>query len=104
MRSSDSFKIDLPRFRAATADLEAVRAGTFDFTKIKNLVTLETVSLVKRPMFCLEGIVHGHPKLMDGDIAVTSQVLGICRRDRLYARTLSRWYVLGNELDLEVRR
>ena len=30
MRSSDSFKIDLPRFRSASADLDADKAGRFD--------------------------------------------------------------------------
>jgi hypothetical protein len=104
MRSSDSFKIDLPRFRSATADLTAVKDGAFDFSKIRNLVTLEHVSLVKRPMWCLEGRVYGHPKLTDGDIIVTSQLLGVCNRDRLYARTLSRWYCLANDLGAEIRR
>jgi hypothetical protein len=45
--------------------------------------------------FALRGIVHGHPILPDGRLVVTSLVIGYDGRLARWARTVSRWYVLG---------
>jgi len=48
-----------------------------------------------RPAFCLAGHVVGHPRLTEaGQLIVTSD-LWVLNEDEGWARTLSRWYRLG---------
>lgn len=51
-----------------------------------SIATIETQALVGRP--------SGHPSLQDGRLIQTSELFFISERMRL-ARTLSRWYRLG---------
>lgn len=50
--------------------------------------------------FALRGVVTGHPKLQDGAIITTSQLLWVAD-DRKSARTLSRFYKLGSRFSAE---
>ena len=76
MRLPPRFSEDSRLIERVAADLSAVRDDLFDFRTIQDAPTLRQVSIVKRPMLCLEGIVLGHPRLLDGEAIVTSQYWG----------------------------
>lgn len=42
----------------------------------------------------LDGVVSGHPTIVDGDVVFTSPLLNLAS-DLTWARTLSRFYILG---------
>lgn len=100
MRKKATFAVDLRTLESLTGDLVSVRDGKFNFADIENAPVLKHVSVVHRPMQCLEGVVEGHPRLPDGHRIVTSQLWAACNAQVLFARTLNRWYRIETVADL----
>lgn len=100
MRKKYTFAADLRTLESLADDLAAVSDGSFNFADVKNAPVLKHVSIVHRPMQCLEGVVEGHPRLPDGRRIVTSQLWAACDAHALFARTLNRWYRIEKVVDL----
>lgn len=86
---------EIERLRRLVADLERIHHGNHPGRR--TLVTapiLENWRMAQRPEFCLTGDVRGHPDIGAGRTAATSP-LWVLAPDLRYARTLTRFYVLG---------
>ncbi|MCS4091375.1 hypothetical protein [Rhizobium sp. BK176] len=79
------------KLRRLADDLE--NAETSTGTRVPE-VFLKDWFLVQRPVPSLVGQSFGHPNIVDGRSACTSQLFFLDERRGL-ARTLSRWYSLG---------
>lgn len=77
------------------ADLRDLAAGSVPSARrLREAPHLRRWGFAPRSALCLTGTTYGHPRLVDGRDAVTSEVFAIAR-DRSWARTLSRFYQLG---------
>lgn len=80
---------------ALAADLRKLAAGHLpEQGALSAAPLLHGWEATRKPVICLTGKVYGHPRLGDGQIAVTSEVFAIDRAQR-WARTMSRYYELG---------
>ncbi|WP_137157508.1 DUF6634 family protein [Rhizobium sp. FKL33] len=79
------------RLEALAADLRGV--GTKGFTLSTSFVDITDWSLAVRPTACLEGFVWDHPTV--GTERVKTSELYYFDKKAGIARTLSRWYRLG---------
>ncbi|WP_441277185.1 hypothetical protein AB7783_06865 [Tardiphaga sp. 172_B4_N1_3] len=81
--------------RELLRDLERVRVGQHPGRRIlDDAPVLENWEVTVRTEPCLKGIVHGHPRIQDRRMTITSQ-LWLLAPALGYARTLSRVYALG---------
>lgn len=77
------------------ADLRNLAAGVLPNREhIIEAPLIHRWSIVQRPTFALSGSLYNHPRIKDGQRAVTSELFAICR-DRQWARTMNRFYDLG---------
>jgi hypothetical protein len=76
-------------------DLKDLETGVFDFASLSSLPFIDDFKVVHRTIPCLAGLVSNHPFVSDGRQAVTSQIFYMDPHMRA-ARTLNRWYRLGN--------
>lgn len=83
---------DLRPLEGLTGGLVAVRDEGFEFAGIGDAPVSKHVSVVHRPIQCLEGVLAGHPRLRDGHRIVTSQLRAVCNAQVLCAHTLDRLY------------
>ncbi|MCT8992221.1 hypothetical protein NYR54_18375 [Chelativorans sp. SCAU2101] len=94
-----AFDFELERLSSLVADMRRIREGM----PISELVgdappLLDRWSHAERPTACLMGYSSGHPLLPGtGRLIVTSD-LWLISSDNRWARTLSRWYRLGEPL------
>lgn len=76
-------------------DLKLLTAGEFPTDEeLGQAPFIDQWSLIMRPVPCLFGFVHGHPRLGTGP-AVTTQVMFL-DPERQWVRTQSQFYVLGD--------
>lgn len=86
----------LDRLRRLLADVEALAEGRHPTRDtLSGAPVLEEWSLATRGMPCLKGQFLGHPKIRSGRAGITSN-LWIHAPSHGYARTLSRFYRLGD--------
>lgn len=87
---------DIDRLRGLAADLENAHVGKHPAnTLIERAPILENWQLAWRGEICLVGKVAEHPEIESGRLARTSG-LWLLSRNLGYARSLSRFYALGN--------
>lgn len=87
------------RYRRLAEDLEPIAQGIHPNEEfLENSPILYRWKFFFGPVPHLTGIVHGHPILSDGQMCYTSQLITL-NPDRSYARTLSRFYLLGSRED-----
>jgi hypothetical protein len=90
-----AFDAMLVRLKALVVDMEAVRAGRGPTVLPEDAPLLDSWALAGRPATCLVGRSCGHPLLPGEDRAIATSDLWLISADRKWARTLSRWYRLG---------
>jgi hypothetical protein len=90
-----AFDAMLVRLKALVADMEAVQAGIVAGGLSEDAPLLDRWSLAQRPSTCLIGRSSGHPLLPGEDRAIATSDLWLISADGRWARTLSRWYRLG---------
>ncbi|MGO7319379.1 hypothetical protein ELH42_13195 [Rhizobium ruizarguesonis] len=88
------------QLRKLADDIES--AGERDFLPETSAV-LDEWFMGQRAVPCLLGRFDGHPKLEDGKPGFTSQVFYV-DDSRKIARTLTRWYLLGDRVNVEQRK
>jgi hypothetical protein len=87
------FEID--RLRRLRDDLENIRHGRQPGRKaLETAPKIEDSNVINRPIPCLTGRVYGHPRIKEGGIGITTD-LWVIAPELGYARTLSRFYILG---------
>jgi hypothetical protein len=80
-------------------DLEAMAIGDLpDPAILDDAPILDHWSLAERSEPCLIGIQRGHP-VLNGNSGITTSRLYFLDREAGIARTLSRWYRLGQQQD-----
>lgn len=85
----------LDRLRRLVIDVEALAFGRHpSAAELAEAPILESWALAARTVPCLTGRFLGHPKIRSGRDGVTSDIW-IHAPGHGYARTLSRWYRLG---------
>lgn len=85
------------RLKALVADLEAVRSGNVGAVLPKSAPLLDQWRLAQRAALCLTGCSSGHPLLPGVDRQIATSDVWLLSTDRRWARTLSRWYRLGEQ-------
>jgi hypothetical protein len=90
-----AFDAMLVRLKALVADMEAVQAGRGPTYPPQDAPLLDRWALAQRPATCLVGRSSGHPLLPGEDRVIATSDLWLISGDRKWARTLSRWYRLG---------
>ncbi len=90
-----TFRFDSPATaRRLFEDLSQLDDGTLEVSSIlADAPTLSAYKLVLGWSHALSGVVHGHPRLQDGNKVVTSQLFFLDPQLGL-ARTMNRWYRL----------
>lgn len=92
---------ELELLRHLVADLERIRHGGAPTRReLAEAPFLDDWSLGMRFQLCLTGTVHGHPSIARGHRSVTSH-LHLFAPHHGYARTMSRFYRLGEPADGE---
>lgn len=90
-----AFDTTVARLKALIADIEAVQAGYAPTVLPDSAPLLERWSLAQRAATCLIGRSSGHPNLPGEGREIVTSELWMISTDRQWARTLSRWYRLG---------
>ncbi|QEL21946.1 hypothetical protein FQV39_04655 [Bosea sp. F3-2] len=91
------------RLRSLLADLERIQIGHHpDGIELAGAPTIEHWSLAERRTVALVGKVNGHPTIPNGRSACTSDLWFIAPALG-YARTLNRFYALGERHHLSDR-
>lgn len=85
------------RLRSLADDLEALDGKGAPPTPT---VVLDQWALAKRAVPCLVGISSGHPVIEDGEPCFSSELFFIDEKLGV-ARSFSRWYRLGNQVEPE---
>lgn len=90
-----NIKLAIDRLQRLARDLERARQGHHPSQReLDRAPLLENWQYAYRAEICLVGTVSGHPEITDNHLNKTSG-LWLLSRDRGYARTHSRFYVLG---------
>lgn len=89
------FEQVLHRLKALVADLEAVQSGRSEAVLPKTAPLLDQWEPAQRGGVCLVGRSNGHPLLPGDGRQIATSDLWLISTDRRWARTLSRWYRLG---------
>lgn len=86
---------EIERLRKLLDDLRQIRRGQHpDEKALVAAPRIEDWNLARRAVLCLTGKVFGHPIIGEGKPGVTTD-LWVIAPSLGYARTLSRFYVLG---------
>ncbi|MDJ1465795.1 DUF6634 family protein [Nitratireductor sp. GZWM139] len=91
----ERFGLQLQRFKALVADMEAVQQQKMQKALPEGAPILEQWALTCRPVLCLTGLSTGHPRLVGKDRSIITSDLQLVSADQAWARTTSRWYRLG---------
>ena len=99
--------LSVPRHRrtweSALADLNRLRLGWRPDSK--SLATAPSLNQWRfigdlgNPPVWLQGTVTGHPVMLDHRVVTTSPIIALDTRDRIWARTVSRFYRLQRAAD-----
>lgn len=90
-----AFEFESARLSALVADMEKIRIGTPPEHLAQDAPILDHWVVAQRPIPCLAGLSTGHPRLTGENRLIGTSDLCLMSEDRLWARTLSRWYRLG---------
>jgi hypothetical protein len=95
-RQSLIFEREFQRLRSLLSDMEQIGKGV----PVADLAgdgapVLDSWRLAQRTTVCIEGLCSGHPKLPGINRPILTSDLWLLSGDRQWARTLSRWYSLG---------
>jgi hypothetical protein len=91
------------KLRRLVRDVEKIQAGKHPGElELSDAPTLDDWSPAERRELALVGTVHGHPTIEDGRQAATSLVLFVAP-ELDYARTINRFYRLGDRFRLSDR-
>jgi hypothetical protein len=94
-QSCAELEFEIERLRRLADDLDDIRHGRHPNRKtLEHGPAIEGWHLATRPTACLTGRVSGHPHVGEGGIVVTTD-LWVIAPVLGYARTLSRFYSLG---------
>jgi len=97
-RQGLAFELQFARLSTLVSDMEQIRQGVSVESLAGDAPILERWTVSARPAACLVGFSSGHPILEGtGRLITTSDVI-LISQDGAWARTLSRWYVLGYPL------
>jgi hypothetical protein len=99
MRQSLVFDYQFERLSALVADMEEIRKGSSVEDLAGDAPYLDRWALGKRPAASLIGYASGHPVLPGTGRLIATSDLCLISEDGRWARTLSRWYRLGDPLD-----
>ncbi|NEI50532.1 hypothetical protein GR217_22875 [Rhizobium leguminosarum] len=94
-RSEESLRALVVQLRRLADDLET--AGDREY-RVEQAAVINDWFIGQRAVPCLLGRFKNHPELSDGKTGCTTELFWIDEQ-RGIARTLSRWYRLGNSLD-----
>lgn len=98
----EAFALELERLSALVSDMERIRRGV-SVAKLAGDTPplLDCWSRAVRPAPCLMGLSSGHPRLTGTGRLILTSDLWLISADSQWARTLSRWYRLGDPLSPE---
>ena len=85
--------------RMLATDLQQITAGGPSSSELKNAPILDHWRLAQRAQTSLIGLSHGHPHIRSGRPTMTSALIAIDIESG-WARTWSRYYLLGRPADL----
>ena len=100
-RQSHTFAFELGRFADLVADMEKINQGMSLDCLVGDAPYLDRWMVGTRPAACLVGHSTGHPVLEGTDRLIMTSDLVLLSQDRTRARTLSRWYRLGEPLSAQ---
>lgn len=89
------FEQVLCRLKALVADLEALQSGRSTTVLPKAAPLLDQWDFAQRAALCLVGRSNGHPLLPGVGRQIATSDLWLMSADHRWARTMSRWYRLG---------
>jgi hypothetical protein len=97
--ATGAFDFELERLSALVSDMQRVADGV----PVEELAgetppCLDRWSRAERPAPCLVGLSSGHPHLVGTCRLILTSDLWLISADNRWARTLSRWYRLGDPL------
>ncbi|MTI42511.1 hypothetical protein JM93_03182 [Roseibium hamelinense] len=88
---------DIEKLQGLLNDLKGLRAGNYPSNDtLAKAPFLNDYLVIKRGIAALSGDVSGHPIIPGNDAPMVSSPLFIVLKDIGAARTLSRWYRLGD--------
>lgn len=94
------FKFEMERVKSLGVDMERIYRGVSpEAVAGENAPILDRWVLGIRTVPCLVGLSTGHPRLVGEDRLITTSDLWLLSDDMGWARTLSRWFVLGRPSD-----
>ncbi|MEP2757737.1 MAG: DUF6634 family protein [Hyphomicrobiales bacterium] len=95
-KAAESLSSDISKLQALLDDLKALRAGNYPSNDtLATAPLLNDYLLIKRGIAALSGDVSGHPIISGNNGPMVSSPLFVVLKDIGAARTLSRWYRLG---------
>ena len=87
---------DIAKLQGLLDDLKSLRAGTYPSRDtLRNAPLLDDYRVITRGIAALSGDVTGHPTISGNDTPMVSSPLFVVLKEIPAARTLSRWYRLG---------
>ncbi|GGA82815.1 hypothetical protein GCM10011385_41290 [Nitratireductor aestuarii] len=97
---SATFLLQLERLKPLVADMEKVAAGMLpeEIAVPEETPTLDDWFGVALETPALAGYSTGHPRLVGTRRLITTSDLWLISHDQRWARTLSRWYRLGEPM------
>jgi len=95
--------IDAAALQRLTDDILSASSSRGDASTFAAAPILDEYAYVAQSSLALTGIVTGHPRILDGDRCMTTQVFYLDVELGL-ARTVNRWYRLGRPHGSEGRR
>lgn len=95
-----AFEEQFRRYRDLLEDMDWIRKQVPVAELAREAPMLDCWAFGSRPAACLLGHTTGHPLLPGTGRLVTTSDLCLISADGAWARTLSRWYRLGDSLDL----
>lgn len=90
-----AFETQFQRLSALVFDMAEIRRGASVEDLADDAPLLDRWVLGERPARCLIGLSTGHPVLEGTGRMITTSDLFLISEDAAWARTLSRWYRLG---------
>ncbi|HEV7416378.1 MAG TPA: DUF6634 family protein [Tianweitania sediminis] len=96
-RQGPAFERQLQRLLSLASDMQQIGQGVPVTDLAADAPTLEDWRVAHRPVYCLEGLSSGHPKLTGVNRPIVTSDLWLMSSDGQWARTLSRWYRLGGQ-------
>lgn len=93
-----AFEFQLVRFAALVSDMQKIKEGAPMDRLFADAPLLDRWVFGERPAACLMGESTGHPVLEGTGTLITTSDLILISQDHAWARTLSRWYRLGDPL------